>query len=209
MSNPGFVFDIETHPNDLTPEMEALLNHKVRNVAEENKEIEKLRYRFRLPAYSRMTCISTLYDVGDGIEHKYEFMNKENEKGILSAFIEYITQWNGRYIHFNGLDFDVPYILFKCAQYEIDPPQRFCNLIRFRTDPHYDIMQVLSAWGKFPISLAEAALSFNVPNSKDELQGTDTLNFLLTASDADILKYNKADVKTTYELFKKVYKVYR
>jgi len=208
MSVVCFVFDIETQPNDLTPEMEKLLNHKVRHVIEENKEMEKLRYRFRLPAYSRMTSVSTLFDIGDGVEQTYEFMHRTDEKGILTSFIEYIAQWNEKYVHYNGLDFDVPYIMFKCAQYGIDPPSSFCNLTRFRTYPHYDIMQVLSAWGKFPISLAEAALTFGIHNSKEELGGLDTLDFLLQATDEQILKYNKEDVKTTYELFKKVYNVY-
>ena len=208
MSEPCFVFDIETHPNKLTSEMEALLDNKVRHVQDDRKEIEKLRYRFRLPAYSHMLSVSTLYDIGDDTPHTQDFFSRDDERSTLQGFIDYISQWNGKYVHFNGLDFDVAYILFKCAQYGIDPPQRFCNLVRFRTDPHYDIMQVLSAWGKFPISLAEAAIAFNIPNSKDELHGTDTLSFLLTASDEDIIKYNKADVMTTWELFKKVYAVY-
>ncbi len=208
MSDATFIFDIETFQKDLNEEQEKLLNHKVRRVPEEKKEEEKLGHRFRLPVYSTCISISTLYDTGNGVPVKGQFFDRVNEKQLISQFIGYVAQWKGDFAHYNGIDFDVPYILFKCAQYGIEPPQRFCNLMRFRTSPHYDIMQVLSNWGKFPISLAEAALTFGIHNSKDELGGLDTISFLLQATDEQIIKYNSEDVDTTYELFKKVHKIY-
>jgi DNA polymerase elongation subunit (family B) len=206
---PCFVFDIETLPNDLDPVHEALLKHKLRNVSEDKLAIETLKARFIYPVYSRVCSISTLYDPGSGEGSEWVFFDRTNEEKLIRDFIDYLSQWNDRYVHYNGLDFDVPYLLFKCAKYGITPPTNFCNLIRFRTHPHYDLMQVLSAWGKFPISLAEALVSFGITNSKDTLGGLDTLTFLQTASDDAIRKYNLADTQSTYELFKKVYLIYQ
>ena len=160
------VFDIETLPNDLNETTTKLLEHKVRNVVEEKKEQEKLQYRFHEPQYARVCCISCIWDNGTGNVKAKTFFSRDNEKEVIEGFIKYISNFRGKFVTFNGLDFDAPFIIYKGAQYGIEPPQRFCNLIRFRTDPHADLMQMLSAWGKFRISLAEACYSFGIPDRK-------------------------------------------
>jgi len=208
MTPSCFVFDIETLPKVVTPELADLLNHKVRKVAKEKYEEEKIRYSFISPVYAKVFSIATLYDTGDGVPVKYSFFNKEDEETLLRDFVSYLSQWHDKYVHYNGLDFDVVFILFKCMQYGIELPTKFCNLIRFRFEPHFDIMQALSSWGKFPISLAEALTVFGLQNSKDALNGLDTLSFLQTATDQQILHYNEEDVKGTYELYKRIYQFY-
>jgi len=204
------VLDIETLPNKLDENMSKLLDHKVRNEEESKKERKKLEYRFHEPAYARICCISTYYhNPIKGVDQERTFFSRDNEKEVLENFINYISSFKGVFVHFNGLDFDIPFILFKCCQYGIEPPPRFCNLIRFRTDPHFDIFQLLNAWGKFRLSLAEACEVFGIKNSKDELHGLDTLTFLSQASDEDIQIYNKADVFSTFKLYQKGIKVFQ
>ena len=200
----GFVFDIETSPKEITPELTSLLNHKTRNVVPEKLDAEKQRYSFISPVYAKVISISTAWDDGRGTPTVYTFFDRNDEYSLLKSFVEYLQQWNGRYVHFNGLDFDVPFIMYKCAQYDISLPPAFTNLIRFRFDPHFDIMQALSSWGKFPVSLAEVLTTFGFTNSKDYLNDMDTLTFLLTASDEDIKKYNEADVIGTYHAFRRI-----
>jgi predicted PolB exonuclease-like 3'-5' exonuclease len=210
MTNPSvIVFDIETLPNDLDDTMYYLLEHKVRNVVEEKKEQEMLHYRFHEPPYARICAISVIWSKdGETVTQEKLFFNRNDEKQILEEFIKFIKNFTGRFVHFNGLDFDVPFILYKCCQYGIEPPQRFCNLIRFRSEPHFDLMQILTAWGKFRISLAEALVTFGIKNSKNVLQGKDTLLFLLSATNDEIKEYSMEDTKSTFELYKKVHLIY-
>ncbi len=203
------VFDIETLPNELDEITSKLLDHKVRNVVEEKKEQEMLQYRFHEPAYAKVCCIGALYDKGDGSEIKQKtFFSRDNEKEVIENFINYISQFTGKFVSFNGLDFDAPFILYKCCQYGIEPPQRFCNLVRFRVTPHFDLMQILTVWGKFRISLAEACYSFGI-TVKENLHGLDILTFLQQASDEDIQLYCQEDVQSTYMLYKKVSLIYQ
>jgi len=212
----GLVLDIETLPKEATPTAitEQLLVHKTRNWAADKVEMQKLHYRFHEPQFAKVVCIGTLFDDGEGNIHRQQFSDMDNEENVVREFIEYTTQYcdnymHARFVHFNGLDFDVPFLLYKCAEYEIVPPARFCNLIRFRSDVHYDIMQLLSAWGKFAISLREACISFGVTDPKESLNNVDTLSFLASASEKEILQYNMADVESTYKVFKKVIKIYQ
>ncbi len=211
-----FVFDIETFPKNFSENavLNNLMDHKLRNVPPEQKASKKLHFSFHEPQYANVISISTLYTQPDGQIFKNRFFSREDEPLLLDDFIDYITSYenmykNCRYVHFNGLDFDVPFILYKCAQHGIEPPPRFCNLTRFRTDYHYDIMQVLSAWGRFAVSLGEACINFEVSSSKDMLKNLDTLTFLQQATDAEIAEYNSADAESTYELYKKVSKIYK
>jgi len=202
--------DIETLPKELDDRMLFLLNKKVQNEPEEKKERRKLEYTFHEPQYAKVCSIGTLYSAdGENISQEDIFFSRDDEKGVIEAFIHHISRFQGIFTHFNGLDFDVPFILAKCVQYGIDPPSRFCNLIRFRTNPHYDLMQVYTAWGKFKVNLAELLITFGVTNSKDILDYQDTLSFLQTASDEDIQKYNMADVRSTFEAYKKISKIYK
>lgn len=204
------VFDIETLPLEIDVNMEKLLDYKVRNVPEEEKEKKKLEYRFHEPQFARVISIGVLY-YNSASEEITEtiFYSKNDERKIVEEFIQYISRFKGRFVHYNGLDFDVPFLLYKCALYEIDPNPRFSNLIRFRNGPHYDLMQVLSSWGKFKIRLAEVLVSFGIKNSKDVLEDKYILDFLREASDEEIKRYNLEDVRSTFQLYQKVSKVYQ
>jgi predicted PolB exonuclease-like 3'-5' exonuclease len=204
-------FDIETLPKELDETYKALLNHKVRNVAEDLKEEEKKRWMFRSPVFSKACAISCVFDSGiPGKEPKeHTFFDRGDEKSIIQGFFATITNFKGKFVGFNTLDFDVPYLLYKCAEYGIEPNQRFCNMTRFRTDPHYDIMQMLTSWGRYPLSLAEACVSFGVKNSKDTLGGLDTLTFMLQATDEQIIFYNMEDTRSEKQIYDKVSKIFQ
>lgn len=203
------VIDVETLPDTLTPELEKCLEHKVRNVPEDKKETEKLHYRFHEPQFTRICCIGTIYCDSKGNVYEKVFFSRTDECQIVTEFFNYISQFKGKFVHYNGLDFDVPLLLYKALQHNVQPPQRFCNLTRFRTDPHYDIMQVLAAWGRFKISLSEALYSLGLKNSKEELHGKDTLTFMQQATDEEIQTYNLEDCRSEFDLFKRVYEVYQ
>ena len=203
-------FDIETHPLELDENMSRLLDYKIRNVPEEDKEKKKLEYMFHEPQFAKVISIAVIYYNASTEEiTETVFYSRDNEKEIVEKFIQYISRFKGRFVHYNGLDFDVPFLLYKCALYEIEPNSRFSNLIRFRNDPHYDLMQVLSSWGKFKIRLAEALVSFGIKNSKDVLEDRYVLDFLREGSDEDIKKYNLEDVRSTFQLYQSVSKVYQ
>ncbi len=210
MNKSKLVFDIETCPRSLNKDLKELFDAKVeRSSTQETREKKEIEYSFRNPIYNQVVAIAALYETPSGGISEKVFFSRDDEKEVISNFMYYISKFSGLFIHFNGLDFDVPILLTKCAMYGIEPPRRFCNTIRFHTDPHYDIMQVLTNWGKFGIGLKEATVAFGIKNPKDFLGGKDILDFMKTATDKEIQEYCMEDVRSTYELFNKVYQVYQ
>jgi len=212
MGKSKLVFDIETVPRKRDTILDDLLSYKMRNVKdEEQRKKDEIKYTFRNPIYNQVIAIGVLHEDINGNVKEGIFFSRDNEKELIEKFMHYISKFQGLFIHYNGLDFDVPILLAKAAIYGIEPSRRFCNTIRFRFDPHYDIMQALTNWNKFSISLREAATVFGVKDSKEILKekDIDIIEFMKTATDEEIQKYCAEDVRTTYELFKKVYQIYQ
>lgn len=212
MNKSKLVFDIETVPKKRDKVLEELFNAKVkRNSNGENREKKEIEYSFRNPIYNQIVAIGVIYEDTNGDVKEGMFFSRDDEKEVIEGFMKYISRFQGLFIHYNGLDFDVPILLAKAAIYGIEPSRKFCNTIRFRTDPHFDVMQVLTNWGRFGISLSEAATAFGIKDPKEVLKekDIDIIEFMKTASDEEIQEYCIFDVRTTYELFKKVYQIYQ
>lgn len=204
------VIDIETLPIQPTEELEKLLEHKLRNLSTaEEKEARRTHLRFLDPTYAQICAIAVLNETDAGEVREKVFTNEEGEEVLLQQFAAFIHSYTGTFVHFNGLGFDVPFIMAKCGQYGIELSQRFCNLTRFRTNPHYDIFAVYGCWGVFKPSLAEVCYSFGIPSPKDILQGKPVVEFLKTATIEEIQEYCMGDVRATHELYKRISAIYR
>jgi len=201
-------FDIETLPIE-DKSLDKLLEYKIRNLPEDEKEIKKNQHRFLNPVYARVAAIGVLYQKIDGSLIKKVFLGDEID--ILNGFSNYLKKFRGLYVHFNGMGFDVPFILARMAVHGIQPPnERFCNLVRYRTNPHYDVMSVLCSWreyGTFGVSLREVAYIFGVEDPKNILGDKDVTQFLLNGTEEQIKEYVMADVVATYEIYKKLSKI--
>lgn len=205
--NP-LIFDIKTLPKELDKDLEWLLYYKLRNTVEEEKEQKKLQYLFHEPQFAKAVSISVIWFDKDGNIKENIFFSRDDEKEIVNQFFDFIKNFKGRFITYNGLDFDVPFLLYKCVKFDIIPSDHFCNVLRFKTFPHYDLMQILTFWGKFKISLDEVLNDFNIKNYKDLINKKNIFSFMLNASDEEIKTYSLEDVRSTYELYKKVINIF-
>lgn len=202
-----FILDIETTPIQDDPVLEKLLDEKTKSIDDEiSRELQKKKYRFLNPIYAKVLAIGSIYVVSDtGAVREKIFYNSSDEKTLLSEFSTYLSNFKGLFIHYNGLDFDVPFLIARMAVHGIQPPSaRFCNLTRFRHDIHYDIMQVFSCWKVWGVRLSEICHIFGVESPKDILKGQDVTDFLLTASEDQIKEYVMGDVRSSYEVYKKL-----
>jgi len=102
---------------------------------------------------SNVVCISGKLQIGTQI-NEFTSLNLTDEKDVLNNFFEKIINevykmgYDLNYIHFNGLNFAVPYLIKKCIQHQIEiKDPGFLNLIKFRTHPHYDLCALMSNWG--------------------------------------------------------------
>lgn len=205
---PVIVFDIETFPISGDPNLpDELLEHKISSYEGPQKEQMRQKYQFLNPAYARVLSIGTLY-VKDENTAPYEYAFYDDEASMLASFSQYLSDFRGLFVHFNGLEFDVPFLLARMAVHGIQPPSvPFCNLTRFQTKPHYDIMQVLCFWRSFGISLREACRMFGIPDPKEILGGKPVEEFLRTATAEEIQQYALGDARAEYSIFTKLYPI--
>lgn len=131
---------------------------------------EKKRYILSTHwALSKVVCISGKILVNKQVQ---DFkMYSENESKLLSAFISEIINknLNALWIHFNGLNNDVPLILRRAIKYNIDiKNDDFKNLIKFRKFPHYDCASILSNWSPDSyLELPDVCGEFNIECGSD------------------------------------------
>jgi predicted PolB exonuclease-like 3'-5' exonuclease len=149
-----------------------------------------------------------LYNDANG-EAKDKVISEPDEAATLQAFIETINHpasQDLRYVHFNGLNFDVPFIIIRAAIHGFPiRNSRFMNLRRFNYDPHVDLMQFLSRWGREGVSLETACHSFDIPSPKEgDVKGNTVAEAYQRGDLEAVNDYVMRDVEATYQLFLKI-----
>jgi len=207
------VFDIETVPLSGLPEpLEREVARRTKREVEKGDlappEAETL-VRSVSPFFGRVLAIGMrLYNDATG-ETKDKVISEATEEATLQSFFETINHpasQDLRYMHYNGLGFDVPFLIIRAAVHgiAINSP-RFQNQRRFSYDPHVDVMQFLSRWGREGVSLDMACRSFGVPSPKEgEVKG-ETVAAAFEQGDLEAVReYVMRDVEATYRLFLKI-----
>ena len=207
------IFDIETIPlPSLAEPLEKEVARRTEREVERGKlapeEAESL-VRSVSPFFGRVLAVGMrLYNDASG-ETRDKVISEATEEETLKAFFETINPSASRdlrYVHYNGLGFDVPFLIIRAAFYVIEiQNRRFLNLARFRYDPHVDIMQFLSRWGREGVSLEMACHSFGIPSPKEGAVKGESVAAAFEAGDLDAVRdYVMRDVEATYRLFLKI-----
>ncbi len=161
------------------------------------------------PFFGRVLTIGMrLYNDASG-ELRDKVIAEATEEATLQQFFETLNapaSKDLRYVHYNGLNFDVPFLIIRSAQYGIEiRNRRFLNMARFRYDPHVDIMQFLSRWGREGVSLDIACRGFGIPSPKEGDVKGETVAAAFEAGNLDAVRdYVMRDVEATYQLFLKI-----
>lgn len=207
------VYDTETKPNDIIDndyflskkyyyEKNPSYNYSLMNEDEKDNFIKSISF-----VMNKVTCICGKIFINDIVEPFSLY--SENEENLIKVFVEEIVNKynkNFLWVTYNGLNFDNPLIMRKCAKYDIKiKNQDFTNLIKFRKFPHFDCCAILSGWGNEIVSLEVASKFFNVANPKDGI--TNSKN-ILTSTPDDIKKYCMNDVDTTNSIYLKIKDVF-
>jgi len=128
-----------------------------------------------------------------------------NEKQILKDFWEFIKDFNGIFVSFNGIKFDVPFIITRSAYHNISPTNRdFLNKRRFSYSPHFDCLMVATDWGTVRfISLKQICEFYGIETSKGgEVVASNVAEFVAKGEIVKVSDYCKRDVIATEELYK-------
>jgi DNA polymerase elongation subunit (family B) len=135
---------------------------------------------------------------------------EENEESTLRAFFEIINHSSTRgakFIHYNGMGFDIPFLTTRAAHYNIAITNRkFTNLRRFTFDNHIDVMLYLCNWNSYnSVSMDIACRSFGIPSPKEgDVKGDTVAKAFEDGNIEAVNEYVMRDVEATHQLFEKL-----
>lgn len=197
-------FDIETIPNPIDPS--SVLGQE-RDRLEQRAIADNREFMPAvMPAFARIVCVG-IKAVGDAGTVKDFAYSGPNEVEILKQFWQVISECQSRnplYVGWNSLDFDAPMLITRSLVNTILPVKHFCNLRRFSSSPHYDVMQWLSSWqGRSTMSLRTASALFGFPDPKEVVHnpGTAVPTMVANGEWRELESYCLGDVDATDRLF--------
>ena len=210
-----FTFDIETVPIESLDKAQTIEYKKVMKQLTSKwypngdytlTDLKNLRNLGRSvsPFLGKICVIGIHYKDDDG-NVQTEALYGEDERKILSTFWSYLAQFGqGLFISFNGLAFDVPFIIKRSMFHRIVPTNNaFLDLRRFSIWPHFDVKMVLGDWDKYATGTLDLITNFlSIPSPKDgKVAAKDVYDAYRSGRLKEVADYCEKDVVATYEVY--------
>jgi hypothetical protein len=202
--------DIETVPaadlDEYSETVQDKIAQKLERIQERNPDFDFKYFASTHGDFGKIICISLGY-IQDEEFIKLKSIYGHDEYSILEEFNKIIGGFSGVYIHYNGLNFDIPFIMQRMAHHGVRPANnQFTNLRRFSTEPHFDIMMWYYNWDMSKVlPLGVLAELHNIPSPKEDLSGDKVYQAYKNNEWARICEYCERDVATTLNLWNKLY----
>jgi predicted PolB exonuclease-like 3'-5' exonuclease len=204
------VFDIETVPfkdeeySDIQKSyIQKKLSAALRRDPSLNPEDKVGELKGTDPYLSRVVCIGLYYpETGQQLA-----LTNPDEALILQAFWDNIRGYNGLFVSYNGVKFDVPYIIRRSIRHGIAPSNKnFMLYTKYDPfPPHFDVLLQLSGGRENFYSLHEACDFFGVPSPKDgTIKASGVAGAYYAGRISEIADYCIRDLHSTYELYQKL-----
>jgi len=206
------ILDIETVPRasiDKEVEIDIAKRTKARvdRIGDDPKNAESL-IRSTSPFFGQVLCIGMRFLSDDG-QQKDKVICESNEESTLQIFFEIINKTAKivRYIHYNGMGFDIPFLIVRAAHYGIQINNwNFKDLRRFSYKSHIDIMMFLCNWNSYnAVSMDIACRSFGIPSPKEgKIKGDTVSKAYMEGNIPGVEDYVMGDVEATHHLYEKI-----
>jgi hypothetical protein len=202
--------DIETVPaanlDEYSETVQDKIAQKLERIQERNPDFDFKYFASTHGDFGKIICISLGY-IQDEEFIKLKSIYGHDEYSILEEFNKIINGFTGVYIHYNGLNFDIPFILQRMAHHGVRPANnQFTILRRFSTEPHFDIMMWYYNWDMSKVlPLGVLAELHNIPSPKEDLSGDKVYQAYKNNEWGRICEYCERDVATTLNLWNKLY----
>lgn len=206
-------FDIETIPqrSSLTIIQQEELQKKLKRIQSSKTEPIDIEAETSLimgtsPYFGEIITIGLL--IVDQAGNSSEMALIGDEQDILKDFWGILQNHRlATFISYNGLTFDVPFIVKRSMKWGITPTcPAFLNTKRFQKYPHFDAKDVISDFDKFAApSLRLACDLVGIPSPKEEdIKAENVAQAFAQGRIREIAEYCKRDVVATYELYKRL-----
>ena len=200
--------DIETVPvkalDEYSESAQEQLQRRIARAAEYDPEMTYEKFASLNADLGKIVCLSIGCIKGDRIHTKS--FSGDDESSILRDFNEVMGKVNGVFIHYNGLSFDIPFIIRRMCHHGMRPANaRFANVKRYQYEPHCDVMMTYYNWDpRASLPLGVLAEAHGLPTPKGDLSGDKVYAAYLSGEWDRIQRYCELDVATTLNLWRKV-----
>lgn len=202
--------DVETVParplSEYSQTIRENIDKKLSRLQERNPDFDFNYFASTHGDFGKIVCISLGYTSEQETIRLKSFYG-DDEFQILQEFNQVLERHVGIFIHYNGLSFDVPFILQRMAHHTIVPASsRFTNLRRYSTDPHLDVMMAYYNWDwQKVLPLGILAELHGLPSPKTDLSGNQIYQAYQNGEWERIKQYCEFDTATTLNLWRKLF----
>jgi len=211
-------FDIETIPQQApltTIQQEELERHLEKTYSKnvDWTDVEKENYKRLImatnPIFGEIICIGLHRTTKNSNHYLYDSKTLTlntvgSEKQILTSFWKILEHFNGIFISFNGLDFDVPFIIKRSMKYNILPTNNsFLDRRRFSTKPHFDVKLVFGDWDKYAFGNLRLLSDYlGIESPKEGAVKAENVEYEFKQGHIDLIaEYCLKDVEATYKIY--------
>ncbi len=211
MSIDHLAFDIETVPAiplaEYSETVQAKVYEKIERGRERNPDYDYNYFASIHGDFGKVICISLGYVTREG-GIKLKSIYGDDEAQVLTEFNEAIAKTGRKFIHYNGLGFDVPFLLQRLAHHGIRlSNSNFADLRKYSTQNHFDLMMVYYNWDLYrALPLGILAELHHIPSPKEDLSGGKVYAAYKAGEWERIAHYCEFDVATTLNLWNKIYR---
>jgi len=210
-------FDAETIPQQepLTEIQQEELNRQLEKAFARNPEwtdIEKEKHRRLImatnPFYGEIVCIGLHRTTQNGsLFDSTSIIGEPDEKSILARFWKILEKFKGVFISFNGLNFDVPFILKRSMKHGLTPTNNaFLDMRRFSRNPHFDVKLVVGDYDKYAFGTLRLMCDhFGIKSPKEGVVKAENVEEEFKKGNIKLIaEYCLKDVEATYHLYEKL-----
>jgi len=194
--------------------VEAAISKKVQAHIErtgEDPENAESLIRSTSPFFGQVLCVGLRWLQDDG-SSRDKVVCENDEEATLQSFFDIINHSGTkgvRFVHYNGMGFDIPFLIVRAAHYGIEIHNyNFKDLRRFSYKSHIDLMMYLCSWNNYnAISMDVACRSFGISSPKEgEVKGETVAKAFEEGNIEAVNEYVMRDVEATHQLFEKLQK---
>lgn len=210
-------FDAETIPQQepLTEIQQEELDRQLEKTFTKNPEwtdVEKEKHRRLImatnPFYGEIVCIGLHAAKQNGsLSNSTSIIGEPDEKSILTRFWNILGKFKGLFISFNGINFDVPFILKRSMKYGLVPTNNtFLDMRRFRASSHFDVKLVIADYDKYAFGTLRLMCDhFGIKSPKEGVVKAENVEEEFKKGNIKLIaEYCLKDVEATYQLYKKL-----